>query len=64
MAKKQLTEHIKTDQMEKDVQEFKVVDIPESIEEFSLDLPDEWKLDEEEKKEVASRTTILYNTLK
>ncbi len=64
LAKKQLIEHVKADQTEKDVQEFKVVDIPESIEEFSLDLPDEWKLDEEEKKEVASRTTILYNTLK
>jgi DNA repair exonuclease SbcCD nuclease subunit len=64
VRKEIIDEFKKLDERQEEVKEFKVVDIPEAIEEFSIKLPDEWKLDDELKKEVAVRTTKLYDQLK
>lgn len=64
VRKEIIDEFKKLDERQEEVKEFKVVDIPDAIEEFSLKLPDEWELDDELKKEVAARTTKLYDQLK
>jgi DNA repair exonuclease SbcCD nuclease subunit len=64
IRKEIIDEFKKLDDRQEEVKEFKVVDIPEAIEEFSMKLPDEWELDDELKKEVAARTTKLYDQLK
>lgn len=64
VRKEIVDEFKKLDERQEEVKEFKVVDISEAIEEFSMKLPDEWELDEELKKEVSSRTNKLYDKLK
>lgn len=64
VRKEIVDEFKKIDEKQEEVKEFKVVDIADAIEDFSLKLSDEWDLDDDLKKEVAKRTVGLYNGLK
>lgn len=60
----ELADKFKNTDASDEVKEFKIIDVPSAIHDFSNNLSDEWKLLEEGKKKVATEVEKMYHELK